>query len=89
MTNKINCQIVTPDDKYFEGEAYMVVVPGIDGSLGFLPGHVPLVSPLGAGQLSISDTVNSNDGKKFNIEGGYVQFSDDNIIILAEHVEAV
>lgn len=83
----LNCKIVTPDKLYFQGQANMVVVPGINGSLGFLTGHVPYVCPLGVGNVYVSDTLSSADGKCFKIQGGYVEFKDDNVIILAEHVE--
>ena len=86
---KLNVEIVTPSSKVFTGEAYMVTVPGLAGSLGFLPGHVGLVTPLGKGKVSISNSDKSDDAsaKHFNIEGGYVQLFDDNVVVLAEHVE--
>ena len=86
---KLNCEIVTPSSKVWTGEAYMVSVPGLAGSLGFLPGHVGLVTPLGKGKVSVSNTDKSDDSsaKHFNIEGGYVQVFDDNVVVLAEHVE--
>lgn len=85
---KLNVEIVTPTEKVFVGEAYMVSVPGLSGSMGFLPGHVGLVSPLGSGSVVLSDTDNANDSsaKKFNINGGYVQIFDDNVLVLAEHL---
>lgn len=84
---KLNCEIVTPDKLYFQGEANMVVVPGLYGSLGFLSGHIPLVSPLGEGNVYVTDTLSSAEGKSFKIQGGYVEFKNDKVIILAEHVE--
>lgn len=86
---KLHVEIVTPSSKIFEGEAYMVSVPGLNGSMGFLPGHVALSSCLSKGKVSVSDSENSNDSnsKHFNIDGGYVQIFDDNVTILAEHVE--
>ena len=86
---KLSVEIVTPSSKVFTGEAYMVTVPGVSGSLGFLPGHVGLVTPLGKGKVSLSNSDKSDDAsaKHFNIEGGYVQLFDDNVVVLAEHVE--
>ena len=87
--SKLNVEIVTPSSKVYAGEAYMVSVPGVSGSLGFLPGHVGLVTPLGKGKVSISNSDKTDDSsaKHFNIEGGYVQVFDDNVVVLAEHVE--
>lgn len=86
---KLSVEIVTPTDKVWTGEAYMVSAPGLGGSMGFLPGHVGLVSPLGEGKVSVSNSASSADSsaKHFNIKGGYVQVFDDNVVILAEHVE--
>ena len=85
---KLKIEIVTPTEKFFQGDSYMVSVPGINGSLGFLPGHVGLVTPLGKGKVFLSDTQNVTDSSKsFEIEGGYVQIFDDNVVILAEHVK--
>lgn len=86
---KLNVEIVTPSAKVFTGEAYMVTVPGLAGSLGFLPGHVGLVTPLAKGTISVSNTDKSDDAsaKHFNIEGGYVELFNDNVVVLAEHVE--
>ena len=39
-------QIITPDSTLFNGEASLVVVPGIDGQIGILNNHAPLVSSL-------------------------------------------
>lgn len=86
--SKLNVEIVSPSEKVYTGESYMVTVPGASGSMGFLPGHVALVTGLGEGTVSLSDTVNANDAKKtFKIKGGYVQIFNDNVVVLAEHVE--
>ena len=87
--SKLLVEIVTPSKKVFSGEAYMVSVPGINGSMGFLPGHVGLVSPLGCGKVDISNSIDSKNSssKHFSIKGGYVQVFEDNVVILAEHVE--
>lgn len=85
---KLKVEIVTPKEKVFQGDAYMVSVPGINGSIGFLPGHVGLVSALGKGKVSISDNEHSDspNAKHFTIEGGYVEVFNDNVVVLAEHV---
>ena len=48
---KLICDIVTPAAKLYSDEAYMVVVPGVEGEMGFLHGHVPLVSALADSEL--------------------------------------
>ena len=43
------CDIVTPAARLYSDDAYMVVVPGVEGEMGFLQGHAPLVSVLADG----------------------------------------
>ncbi len=73
--------ILTPDKKLFEGEAQAVTVPGISGSMQFLKGHAPLISVLGAGEV----TVKTNNGEQsFKINGGVVEVLNNKVIVLAE-----
>ncbi len=73
--------ILTPDKKLFQGEAEGVTVPGISGSMQFLKGHAPLISVLGAGEV----TVKTNNGEQsFNINGGVVEVLNNKVIVLAE-----
>jgi len=53
--NPISLEIVTPDRKILSVEANDVMIPGIDGYFGVLPGHAPLLTRLGVGTLSYSD----------------------------------
>lgn len=77
------CDIVTPDAKLASVEAEMVVVPGSEGSMGFLAGHEPLVSVLSDGEARIKPA-GSGDTKSYVLQGGYVEVSADKVIILAD-----
>ncbi|MEC7937321.1 MAG: F0F1 ATP synthase subunit epsilon, partial [Bacteroidota bacterium] len=46
-------KIITPDSTLFNGEATLVVVPGIDGQIGILNNHAPLVSSLVKGAVKV------------------------------------
>jgi F-type H+-transporting ATPase subunit epsilon len=76
------CDIVTPAAKLFSNDAYMVVVPGVEGEMGFLQGHVPLVSVLADGVVRIQ-AENGSEQKRFALQGGYVQVTGQKVIILA------
>ena len=52
LPKKIHLSIVTPDRLLFEGDVDGVTVPGLDGYLGILPGHAPLLSELRVGMIS-------------------------------------
>ena len=77
------CDIVTPAAKLLSDDAYMVVVPGVEGEMGFLQGHVPLVSVLADGVVRIQ-TENGGEMKRFALQGGYVQVTGRKVIILAD-----
>ena len=70
------CDIVTPAEKLAACEVEMVVVPGVEGEMGFLAGHAPLVSVLADGEIRLTLA-----------EG--VQVTDDKVIILADSATPV
>ena len=73
-------QIITPDSTLFKGEATLVVVPGIDGQIGILNNHAPLVSSLVKGVVKVKH----NDKEDlFDIPGGVVEVSLNKITVLA------
>ena len=75
-------EIITPDESLFKGEAQGVTVPGIDGSLGILNNHAPLISALKSGKVKVTHL----DGKEefFEINGGVAEVLNNKVIILAE-----
>jgi len=75
------CEIVTPERIVYTNEVEMVVVPTIDGEIGILPLHVPLVGALKPGEVRIKfgDTT-----EWFAVAAGYIQVHEDKVIILAD-----
>ena len=80
--------IVPPAAKLFSADASLVVVPGVEGEMGFLKGHVPLVSLLADGVVRIQ-AENGGETKRFALQGGYVQVTGQKVIILADRAAAV
>jgi F-type H+-transporting ATPase subunit epsilon len=74
-------EIVTPERLAYSGEVDAVNVPGIEGELGVLPHHAPLVSTLGLGELRIRK---GNDVESFAIVGGFLQVRPDKVVVMAE-----
>jgi F-type H+-transporting ATPase subunit epsilon len=62
----------------------MVTVPGLNGEMGILPGHTPLISQLKTGVLSYLQ-----DGRttQLLVSGGFVEVRDDRVSVLAEIAE--
>ncbi len=77
-------EIITPDEKIYEGQIKSVRVPGSKGSFQVLKDHAPIVSTLDNGPVIIVD----HEGKelRFTISGGVIEVKMNNIILLAESV---
>ena len=80
----LHLEIVTPERLAYEDDVDMVLVPGIDGELGVLPNHTPLVSILGVGELKIRK---GGDEETFAIAGGFLQVRPDKVVVMAETAE--
>jgi F-type H+-transporting ATPase subunit epsilon len=74
----LKVSVISPEASLYEGEATAVVVPAFDGEVGILTGHAPMMTLLGKGELRIDGP----SGKKFVIEGGFLQ-------VLGNHVRVV
>lgn len=81
------CDIVTPERQELSEECYMVAVPGSAGSMGFMPGHAPLLSTLSDGEVRIFSDA-STLTHSYACQGGYVQVTGEKVIILADRVLA-
>lgn len=84
MARLLTCDIVTPEEKVCGAEATLVSLPGIEGEMGVLPQHMPLMTPLGSGEVRV--TFEDESKKYYAISGGYAQIRpDDHVIVLADN----
>ena len=74
-------EIVTPERQVFSEEVESVVCPGIEGEIGVLPHHAPLLTTLGVGELRIR---RAGEEEFFAIAGGFVQVRPDKVVVMAE-----
>ena len=77
-------EIITPDQKIYEGEIKSVRVPGSKGSFQVLKDHAPIISTLDNGTVIIVDSAGNE--KTYEIDGGVVEVKMNKIILLAESV---
>ncbi len=75
-------EIVTPDEKVFEGEVKLVQLPGTTGSFEILNNHSPIISTLKNGKIKVTDS--ANETQYFEIKSGVVELQNNKIIVLAE-----
>ena len=73
-----NFKVVTPEKTYLEGEASMVVLPGIEGDLGILPDHSNIITSIRPGYVNIY----SIDNHQFFVEEGFIKFSENELLVV-------
>lgn len=83
--NTYMLEIVTPERVLFGSEVQFTVVPAIDGQLGVLKDHAPLVAALNVGVLRYKDAGNTE--MKIAVSGGFIEVLDNIARILAETAE--
>jgi F-type H+-transporting ATPase subunit epsilon len=78
--------IVTAEREVFSDDVDEVVAPGVEGQLGILPHHAPLMTTLLPGELLVK-----KGGEEFYlaISGGFIEVRPDRIIVLADAAERV
>lgn len=75
-------EIITPDKNLFSGEVTSITLPGIDGELGILNSHAPLITALKKGSIKVVN--NSGKTESFDTNGGVVEVLNNKVIVLAE-----
>jgi|TARA_B100001094_G_C18142985_1_gene778999 F-type H+-transporting ATPase subunit epsilon len=78
MSDKFTVEIITPAKSILKSEANEVTIPSYEGQMGILKDHIPLITFLRPGLISIQ----GQDEKKYYVEEGTVEFSNNNLLIL-------
>ena len=82
--NRLEVHVVTPERELWRGEADMVVAKTVEGQLGVLPGHAPLLALLDIGPLRVKG---DGDEVRAVLDGGFLHVANDRVDVLAEHAE--
>ena len=78
----LNVSVISPEAVLYEGQTDSVVAPAYDGEVGILTGHAPLMTLLGKGVLRLGD------GRRFNVDGGFLQVVDNAVRVVTERASA-
>ncbi|WP_215492668.1 F0F1 ATP synthase subunit epsilon [Fenollaria sporofastidiosus] len=81
---KLYLKVVTPDKLFFEGDIDMLVARTIEGDVGILLNHSPLVTILDIGRLVIKD---GDERKVAACAGGYIDVRNNNITVVSDACE--
>ena len=85
MQEKFIVEIITPDRSLLKSEASEVIIPSYEGEMGILKDHIPLITFLRPGLI----TIKSEKEQKFYVEEGTVEFSKNNLLILTTTVKTI
>ncbi|MFM9281931.1 F0F1 ATP synthase subunit epsilon [Paenibacillus jiagnxiensis] len=77
-------EIVTPERQVYSEQVESLNVRGVEGELGILAGHIPMVTPLQIAPVSIKT---SGRTEILAVNGGFVEIRKDKVVILAESAE--
>ncbi len=87
MAAAVQFELVSPERLVLSAEFGMVVVPGVDGDFGVLPGHAPLISNVWPGVISVyNDRV--IEARVF-VAGGFAEVSNSRLTVLTEDAVAL
>jgi F-type H+-transporting ATPase subunit epsilon len=80
----IAVDILTPERRVLQTQADSVVVPAMDGELGILAHHTPLVAQLQPGEIRLHA---GNEIQHFSVSGGFVEVQNNHVVVMAETAE--
>ncbi len=83
MSDKFLLEIISPDQTVLKQKTKEVTIPSYEGEMGILKGHIPLITFLRPGLI----TIKAEEEKKYYVEEGTVEFSNDNLLILTSTVK--
>jgi F-type H+-transporting ATPase subunit epsilon len=85
----INFQLVSLDGVKFEEEVYEVLLPTMDGVIGVLPKHMPLISVAKSGVIMVRRNANDRDDARevFAISGGAIEVAGDTLRVLVDEAD--
>ena len=78
MSDKFTVEIISPDQTILKQEVNEVIIPSFEGQMGILNNHIPLITFLRPGII----TIKTEGEKKYYVEEGTVEFSNNNLLIL-------
>ncbi len=81
----IRCDVVSVERTVFSDDVDMVLAPGIEGQLGILPHHAPLMTALAPGELIIRRA--GQEDLHMAVSGGFMEVRPDRVTILADAAE--
>lgn len=78
----LHLEIVTPEARVYSDTIDTVVIPTVEGEVGILPGHIPLLTQVENGELRVTK---GSETLFLAVSGGFAEVEGDRVQVLAEH----
>lgn len=78
----LTLEIVTPEARVYSDTIDTVVIPTVEGEVGILPGHIPLLTQVEDGELRVTK---GGVTQFLAVSGGFAEVESDTVRVLAEH----
>jgi F-type H+-transporting ATPase subunit epsilon len=87
MAEQLLFELVSPERLVLSRPVEMVVIPGVEGDLGALPGHAPLISELRPGVIVVFEGGQAEE--RIFVAGGFAEVAGERCTVLAEQAMAI
>ena len=77
-------ELVTPEALLLAEEVGLVVVPGVEGDMGIMAGHAPVITSLRPGLVTVHEDIGASPSRGFFVGGGVAEVNGERCLVLAE-----
>jgi len=85
--NTLHVELVAEDAAVWSGEAKMVIAKTVEGEIGLLPGHDPMLAILASGEVRIS--LPTGETIKASAEDGFLSVEHNVVTVVARHAALI
>lgn len=82
VRNQLELEVISPEGRVFKGAADAIVLPTAHGEITILPGHTPLFSKLGGGEVVVRQETGESS---ITISGGFLEILENKVNVLADY----
>jgi len=80
----LQVEFVSTDRKIWAGQAARIVVRTVDGDMGVLPGHAPVLALMAPGQVRIRPADEDAETVEVEVDGGFLSIEHDRVVLVSD-----